>query len=165
MEIFKISKQELSRWHQKGCPKLSRGVFSFPLVVEWWALNIYEARLEREGIDESLKTARQKYWKAKAEREEINVSLTKGELIPKKILEEIWGDRVVETRQGLLNLENRLPPILVSKTQAEIQEIVHKEVVHLLNMYSRDGKYTPRSKITSKTKPKRKIAKRKTKKK
>jgi phage terminase Nu1 subunit (DNA packaging protein) len=145
MEIFKISKQELSRWHQKGCPKLSRGVFSFPLVVEWWALNIYEARLEREGIDESLKTARQKYWKAKAEKEEINVSLTKGELIPKKKLAEIWGARVVEVKQGLLNLADRLPPVLEGKSQQEIKSAVRQEMKRLLNMYSRDGEYTPKN--------------------
>lgn len=156
-EIFDISPKTLSRWGQAGCPKLKKAQWDLRSVLEWWVIHIYEPRLESEEKDESLKNARQRYWKAKAEKEEINIAQLKSELIPKKTLADLWGARVIEVKQGLLNLENRLPPILVSKTQAEIQEIIHKETTHLLNMYSRDGKYTP--------KPKRKYSKSKTKRK
>lgn len=164
-EIFDVNSKTLSRWSQAGCPKLKKDQWDLRVILEWWTENIYEPRLETEEKDESLKNARQRYWKAKAEREEINVSLIKGELIPKKELADLWGSRVVEVKQGLMNLADRLPPILEAKTQPEIRAIVHKEVVHLLNMYSRESKNTPKPKPTSKPKPKRKIAKRKIKKK
>lgn len=156
-EIFDISPKTLSRWSQAGCPKLKKAQWNMGAVLEWWAENIYEAQLEREEKDESLKNARQRYWKAKAEKEEINIAQLKGELILRKDLADLWGSRIVEVRQGLLNLADRLPPILIAKTQPEIRKIVHKEAVRLLEMYSRDSKYTP--------KPKRKYTKSKTKKK
>ena len=164
-EIFQVSQKTLSRWSQAGCSKLRKDQWDLAEVLEWWVEQIYEPRLETEEKDENLKNARQRYWKAKAEKEEINVSLIKGELIPKKELADLWGSRVIEVKQGLMNLADRLPPILVAKTQPEIREIVHKEVVHLLDMYSRNSQNTPKLKPTIKLKPKKKIAKRKTKKK
>lgn len=152
IEIFRINKQELSRWHQKGCPKIERGRWNLKKVIAWWVLNVYEVRLEREGIDESLKTARQKYWKAKAEKEEINVSIIKGELIPKEKLSEVWGSRIIEVRQGLLNLADRLPPVLEGKSQREIKSVVRQEMKRLLDIYSRDGEYTPQLADGSKNK-------------
>lgn len=160
-KIFRVTAPTIGRWVQIGCPKLKRGVFLVSDVLYWWAENIYEAKLETEEKDESLKNARQRYWKAKAEKEEINIAQLKSELIPKKKLADLWGSRVVEVKQGLLNLADRLPPILESKTQPEIRAIVHKEVVQLLNMYSRESKNTPKSLTASKSKPKKKIAKRK----
>ncbi len=143
-EIFDISPKTLSRWGRSGCPKLKKDQWDLQTIVEWWAENIYEARIEREEKDESLKEARQRYWRAKAEKEEINVSLIKGEFIPKKKLADLWGARVIEVRQGLLNLSDRLSPVLIGKSQPEIKEIVHKEAVQLLEMYSRDGEFTPK---------------------
>jgi phage terminase Nu1 subunit (DNA packaging protein) len=140
-----------------GCPKIRKAQWDLAAIIAWWAENIYEPKIEAGEKDESLKNARQKYWAAKAEKEEINVSQLKGELIPKKTLSDLWGSRVVEVKQGLLNLSDRLPPVLEGKTQPEIREVVHKEIIQLLEMYSRNGKYTPR--------PKRKYAKRKIKKK
>ena len=164
-EIFGINQKMLSRWSVAGCPKLGKNKWNPRDVIAWWSENIYEPRLESEEKDESLKNARQRYWKAKAEKEEINVATIKDELIPKKILSDLWCSRVAEVRAGLLNLSDRLPPVLVGRDQPEIREVVHKEVVALLNMYAREGRYTPRPKPMSKSKPKKKIAKRKTKKK
>ena len=143
-EIFDISPKTLSRWSQAGCPKLKKDQWNMGAVLLWWTENIYEPRLETEEKDESLKNARQRYWRARAEKEEISISQLKSELIPKKKLADLWGARVVEVRQGLLNLSDRLPPILEAKTQPEIRAVVHKEIIQLLEMYSRDGKYTPK---------------------
>ncbi len=145
-EIFKVTKVTIGNWVKIGCPKIKKNLYDANAVILWWAENIYEAKVEREERDEGLKGARQRYWKAKAEKEELGVAQTKGEIIPKKTLADIWCARISEVRQGLLSLPDRLPPVLVGKTQLEIREIIHKEVVSLLEMYSREGKYTPKPK-------------------
>ena len=143
-EIFGISPKTLSRWGQAGCPKKERACWNLGEVIDWWIEEIYVPKFERENLDESLKNARQRYWKAKAEKEEINVALLKGNFIPKEKLAEIWGSRIIEAKQGLLNLADRLPPVLAGKSRKEIRKIVHDEVVCLAETYSRAGKYTPK---------------------
>ena len=163
-ELFDVTTVTIGNWVKSGCPKVRRGTFELRAVMLWWAENIYETKIETGETDDTLKNARQRYWQAKAEKEEINIAQLRKSLIPKKELAQLWGARVTEVRQGLINLTDRLPPILVSKSQSEIRDIVHRETTQLLKIYSRESKNTPKpKKSTKQAKPKKQPKKKKAK--
>jgi len=155
VEIFGVTKKTLSLWVKKGMPKYKHGQYDANLVVRWWADNIYRAEDDNEGVVD----AKEKYWQAKARNETVKADLAEEKVMPVEDFKKAWSWRVSEIFGGVLSWSMRLSPLLVGKTDKEIQSIVYSEAWSLCDKFSRAGKFTPAVKIPVKKpvkKPRRK---------
>lgn len=88
----------------------------------------------------------QKYRKIKAEADvkEFMASQMRDNLVPRDVVVQAWGSRYRMFREALLNLADRLPPLLVNREQLEIETLLRDEAYSILTGFSKDGKYTPK---------------------
>lgn len=143
-ELFETTPKTISEWEkaagkERKSFKVSYGVYHLRKLFSWWLENIYSPKQEGSTIQD----ARERYWNAKADGEEISVKKLRGELIPQEAVVDQWCKRVAEVKQGLLSLPVKLPPVLEGKRVAEMRGIIKGEVFRLLDGYAREGKYCP----------------------
>lgn len=135
--FFGVSSKTIAAWVADGMPKKSYGKFNLFEAFVWWQENINKPNSDKE------EKARERYWQAKADREELAVAELKNAVIKKSELYPLWTARVQEVVRGLESQERIFPVILVGKTGDEISEIVADYNRKLRENYARDGKYTP----------------------
>jgi len=136
--FFGITRQAVQHWLKLGCPKLGRSQWDLKAVFDWWRENIADT-----SSDDSINAAKREYWIAKAERERIMVDQMKGKLVSWKEVIQSWTWRLIEVKNGLLLLSDRLAGLLEGKSRKEIHHIIKREVYHMLESYSRGGKFCP----------------------
>lgn len=146
-EIFGVTTKTISFWVKRGMPKHKHGQYEAALVVAWWADNVYRAEDDNEGILE----AKEAYWKAKSRTETVKADLAEEKVMPVEDFKKAWSWRVSEIFKGIMGWSMRLTPLLVGKTDKEMQSIIYNEAWSLCDRFSRTGKFTPAVK-----KPKRK---------
>lgn len=136
-ELWGVTDRTVRNYCDDGLPKISNGKFNFLEAFAWWNENINKPASDKE------EKAREKYWAAKAEREELVVADLKGQVIKKSELYPMWTFRVQEIVKGLESQERIFPTLLEMKPGAEIAKIVADYNYKLRENYARDGKYTP----------------------
>lgn len=134
--IFGISERQAYRWQNIGLPKEKGNLFDVKKCFKWWVDNI--------GVETSNKStndARERYWAAKAESEEIRIARIKGELIRSDDVFTEFAQRAGDLKTGLRALKYRLSGLLVGKDQDEIMNILGVEIDAMLRNFCREGKY------------------------
>ncbi len=155
--IFGISDRTLTDWERQGCPKLDRGQWPLREVISWRSGAIDSTAAGNDaGKLRSMKLRAEAALKAtqatKARRE---MEILDGEYMRKEDIEQEWAGRIVELKAGLMNWVKALPPTLENTGARAIEATLRREVVGLLEQYSRKGKYTPKTTNKPKTsKPK-----------
>lgn len=148
--VFGISDRTLTDWERAGCPKLGRGQWPLSQVLKWrsGALDYEAAGNDRAALRdkklkaEALKTEEQAR-KAKMERE-----ILEGKYVLKEDAYKAWASRIVELKSGLMNLTKSLPPEVAEQDAGTVEAAIRREVVNLLEQYSREGEYTPKVRKT-----------------
>jgi phage terminase Nu1 subunit (DNA packaging protein) len=144
--VFGISDRTLTNWERDGCPKLGMGRWPLSQVLKWrsGALDYEATGNDRAALKdkklkaEALKTEEQAR-KAKMEREVLE-----GKYILKEDAYKAWASRIVELKSGLMNLTKSLPPEVADQDARTAEAAIRREVVNLLEQYSREGEYTPK---------------------
>ena len=142
-QVFGVNPSTVSRWVQRGLPKNKDGTFSIPATVEW-AVNQAKA----DNIPDETEESRR--WLTEFRKERALISRIERQKMEEKLIsrEDVviaWVWRIGEVKTGLESLKDRLSPLLVGKTRKEISKILADEVWNLLDNYSRNGKFTPKS--------------------
>ena len=138
--LFDVTDRTITDWNvKKGCPKIGHGKFDMKAVLGWWLDNVYEAG----QVSPDAENAKDRYWMAKAEHEEIKVATAKSRLISEEQIIQEWSDRLSEVTSGLVALSRRLPPMLDGKTKYEQMAIIDDEVWKLRDNFCRTGRFTP----------------------
>jgi len=145
--FFGCDRSTISRWIEKGFPKLNRGMYDLKQCFDWWRENINIGR-----DDDQIKAAKRRYWLASAEAKEIETARAKGEVIEWERVFAEWCRRASEARQGWLSMPLKLAPLLEMKSQAEVQEILRQEILRILDNYVRNGRWTPSESHSKKAK-------------
>ena len=96
-----------------------------------------------DSLLEEKARAEVRYKTAKATREEMALSRDQGELISRDEVQAEWSSRNVELKTALLAWANKLPPLLYGREKREMASVLWSEVHHLLDRFSRTGKWTP----------------------
>lgn len=137
--IFDISRETLSDWVKKGCPKVKNGWYDLGKVIDW------RYKSDVEGIsDEARKNKADADWKeAKAKKEQLALEILQGSLYSVDDIANEWARRVQELKSSLLLLVNKIVVQIHGAERDAVKQILETEIYHYLNAYARDGKYTP----------------------
>lgn len=134
--LFGVTDKTLCMWSRGNMPHVSRGVYDLYACFSWWDRTMNSG--QETG---TTKKSKERYWCAKADREEIDRDRARDELIPRAEVGQAWAWRVAEVAAGLAALATRLPPMLEGKTQPDMREIIGAEVRQLRESYARAGKH------------------------
>lgn len=134
--FFGVTDQTISNWCRANMPKVAPGVYDLIACFAWW-----DRTMNSGDETGTTKKSKERYWCAKADREEIDRDRARDDLIPRVDVGRAWSWRVSEVSAGLKALATRLPPMLEGKTQPDMREIINAEVRQLRESYARAGKY------------------------
>lgn len=152
-ELFGVSDRTIRNYCDDGLPKISNGKFNLLEAFAWWQENMNKPTSDKE------EKARERYWSAKADREELSVKKLQESVLDKADLDVVWTNRVIEVVKGLESQETILPTILENKKAPEIRKIIADYNRKLRLNYARDGKYTPVEEYNKLVEPVKKIVK------
>ncbi len=102
-------------------------------------------RKQAEG-GASLSLQEEKRLKVQVERKlkEITLLVETRELIPRSEILNEFSQRINAVKSGLIIFYRSLPPLLVGKDARQMSEIIKAQVFHLLDKFSREGKWLKR---------------------
>jgi len=129
--FFSVSSKTIAAWVKMGMPKLKYGQFDIYASFAWWIENINKPSSDKE------EKARERYWQARAEREEISVKQLAQTVMSREEVEAGWTFRLKEMILGLESLPAIFPDD--SRERKILREYIHR----LRDNYARTGKYTP----------------------
>ena len=131
--LFRISREQLRRWREKGCPQISRGRFDLGAVIKW--------RDETLLSSDKMTAAKLEREQAKAKLATLQAKEKEGSLILKSESVKWVSLLVAEAKQGFINLPRRFGPVLaVVNDERECEEILRKEIWAILKELSEIGK-------------------------
>lgn len=133
--FFDVTTMTINNWLQLGFPKESKNTYDLKKCFTWWQENINQGSSKKED------DARERYWYAKAEGEEIKILRIKGELIKSEDVAHEFAQRAGDLKTTLRALKYRLSGLLAGKTQEEIMQILEQEIDEMLRNFCREGKY------------------------
>lgn len=136
-EVFGVAERTIRRWRDDGLPEAGPGKFSLPECFAWWQENINKPGSAKE------EKSRERYWNAKAEREELAVKKLAESVLDRSDLQAVWCQRLSEVIRGLESQEHVFPALLANLPPAEIRKLVEDYNRKLREGYARAGKYTP----------------------
>ncbi len=84
------------------------------------------------SIDE-LNQERARYTRLKADKEELKLSVMRGEYVSVSEVKKQWADMAGNVRKKMLALEGRLPVQLENQNAGDIAEILRREIYEVLN--------------------------------
>jgi hypothetical protein len=96
-------------------------------------------------LSERIDEQRLRKLRAEAKAKEALVDQIYGTLIPLDTVKELWLERHLIVRSGLLSIVDRMPALLAGRNQKEIEKLLRDEVVSILNGFGKDGNFTPKS--------------------
>ena len=151
-ELFGVTDRTIRNWRNEGMPEAANGKYKLHECFAWWLENINKPSSDKE------EKARERYWAAKANREEHAVKMLIGESIARDQVEKEWCGRLVEVIKGLDSQLSVFPSLLSNKTADEIRALVDDYNRKLRENYAREGKFTP---VVKQKQPKKSAKKKK----
>ena len=121
-----VSIQAVGQWRMGGMPG-ERGCYDLAEIAEWRGRNRKRPAKETSGgvAPETPIAPKLQYWEARfrqarAELNELQLAIKRGEYLPREEIESVYAARMLTIRQGKLSQGRRLAPRLVGKTRAEV---------------------------------------------
>lgn len=134
-KLFRVTTMTIGNWQKLGLPKIAKNTYDLYKCFYWWEENINQGSSKKED------DARERYWFARAEAEEIKIARIKGELIKLDDVSGEFSQRAADLKTSLRALKYRISGILAGKNQEEIMEILETEIDEMLRNFCREGKY------------------------
>ena len=134
-QFFGVTERSFFRWVAAGMPKEAKGIYDLKKCFLWWKENINNVSTEKE------KEVRLRYWKAKADAEEIKIEKVKGELISKENVFSEFAQRCSDLKTTMRAFKYRLSSVLEGKNREEIMQIIGNEIDEMLRGFCRNGSF------------------------
>jgi hypothetical protein len=123
------------------CDKLGRE----KKTIKGSAGEVVQGEACESPLSERIDEQRLRKLRAEAKAKEALVDQIYGTLIPLDTVKELWLERHLIVRSGLLSIVDRMPALLAGRNQKEIEKLLRDEVVSILNGFGKDGNFTPKS--------------------
>lgn len=142
--IFGVKRNAVSVWHKNGCPRISRGTWNLPEVIEWRMEG--KTTISPDAEDPALLRARKlqadtEYREERAQRERLLREILEDMYFKRSDVEEAWANRALEAKMAFLIFEKTLPVELYGKEIEEMESIIASRVREVLSNYARKGRY------------------------
>jgi hypothetical protein len=131
--LFKITRQGLSRWVERGMPKRARNEYSQTECLEWIKTNIWFVGVGKGDLAEE----KLKFQRARTRREELRAAQEEGNSIPREEILQLFLDRISVVKSGLLQLHRTLVYRLTDQPPHAWSSIIKGEVYAFLTRFSR----------------------------
>ncbi len=143
-ELFETTPKTIIEWEkaagrEKRSFKISHGTYDIRKLLAWWLENIHESKQETT----TTKDSRERYWHAKADKEELLTKQLKGELVPRSQLVSDRVERCLSLNKSLLALSVRLETCLEMKSKKEIRAKIDEEVRRMQTAFSAPSELWP----------------------
>ena len=116
---------------QRGMPREKNGSFDIEAALGWYARFLRAAIQRQEGsadVAVGLSRDRLRLAKAQTQRIQFEVEKLQKELVSPAALEELDAKLAEQVRRHFSDFAERVTPLLVGKTRAEIVKIVEREI-------------------------------------
>ena len=133
--LMYVTERTVLRWKKKGMPPKKEGFYDLEAVGIW--------RKKMLGLMRTNASDGEPYWremiaKNRARLLEVKVKKLQGKLIPKEEVELRERMRILEAKNIFLVLPRQIAPMLVMKSQEEIEVILYKAIRGIINDFGRD---------------------------
>lgn len=139
--ILDISRETLSDWVKRGCPKVKNGWYDLSQVIDWKF---------KTSDDEDVSEGTKNKWmirknKADALRKEFDNEVRMGQYLLKSDVAEEFALRILEVKKSLLLMPNAISSKVVDIDMRKlVKEVIREYVYNMLDQYSRVGEFTPK---------------------
>lgn len=142
--ILDISRETLSEWVKRGCPKIKNGWYDLSLVIEW------KFKTSDDEDEDDVSEGTKNKWmirknKAAALRQEFENEVKFGQYLLKSDVAEEFALRILEVKKSLLLMPNAISSKVVDIDMRKlVKEVIREYVYNMLDQYSRTGEFTPK---------------------
>ena len=142
--LFRISREQLRRWREKGCPQVARGRFDLRSVIKW--------RDETLLSSDKMTAAKLEREQAKAKLATLQAKEKEGSLILKNEAVKWVSLLVAECKAALMNFPRRMSPVLAPiADEKEIELLLRQEIWGILRQLAKEGKKGSRRSLKKKS--------------
>jgi phage terminase Nu1 subunit (DNA packaging protein) len=133
-----VTPRRVQQLAQEGMPHGDgRGKYDLAQCMLWYIRYLQKVIDKRESpqgsIGDSLRTQRERLVSAQADREELELSKLRGELIPVSLFEQVMSKQITSARQRLLTLPGSVAHMLEGETRDVIKVRLTAEIRTVLN--------------------------------
>jgi len=132
--LMYVTERTVLRWKKKGMPPKKEGFYDLEAVGIW--------RKKMLGLMKTNASDGEPYWremiaKNRARLLEVKVKKLQGKLIPREEVELRERMRILEAKNIFLVLPRQIAPMLVMKSQEEIEVILYKAMSEIVDNFTR----------------------------
>ncbi len=137
-KVFGISSRRYRQLAKEGlAPEVLSGKIDFVAAAK--ALIDYYRKLSEGQGSLTLTDERKELVKVQRQLKELEFLVKKGELIPRKNVLQEFLNRIAVVKTGMLSLSRSLPGKLNGKDGREMPVVIKRQVIQLLEKFSRKG--------------------------
>lgn len=129
-KLFEKTEKTISKWkNERGLDVafISTGKWDLREAVRWWAENVHYPTNNTAIAD-----SRERWEEARAQKLELEVAQTKGEILPAEDVTHALRELIGSTKRAFLLLPHQLPTMLAGKDPAESKEVLENAVDEIL---------------------------------
>lgn len=149
-EKLQVTRETLSMWEEKGCPKIARGWWDLFEVLNWRGLigsgGIKTSEsTEKKCLQEQKLEAEIKYKESQIEINEYKNAISRGDYIARtEIISELQRFFITEKRsiQGISRMvATEVAPFVEQSTARRIENSISDRLINVLEQFSLTGIY------------------------
>lgn len=138
-DFFGVSRETLSTWAKRGCPKVKRGEWDLKEINNWLGKSNGD---QDKPSDEARKLkADADYRESKAEKEEIALAVLRGEYVNKEEVDRQWSVIGNQLKNNLLLWSRTLAPELAHLDMRSVEKVLTDATYDLLEQLSSTSQY------------------------
>jgi phage terminase Nu1 subunit (DNA packaging protein) len=124
-----VGERRVQQLVEIGMPRTGRGRYNLVDCFRWFVRRQADLLETRKSVPGSgLLAEQERLTKVKADREELELARSRGELIPLAVYEEQMAELIMSARMRLLALPARLAPDLEGQERAGIRVRLKREI-------------------------------------
>jgi phage terminase Nu1 subunit (DNA packaging protein) len=135
--FFGVSAETLSNWAKRGAPKEGYGKWDIKKLVEWQ----YGTGAGEKSPEARRLTADADYRAAKAEKEELQLAVLRGEYVSKEEVDKQWTAVGNQLKSNLLLWSRTMAPELVHLDMRSAEKVLTDAVYDLLEQLFSTSRY------------------------
>jgi phage terminase Nu1 subunit (DNA packaging protein) len=123
-----------------GMPRVAHGKYDLLQVLKWWYLRAMAAEQKQvEEKTDGLSIEQERLTRARADREELELSKARGDLIPMQVYRDRMASHIVTARIHLLSMPARVVPALEGRNRRQMEDRLIDEVHTVLRSLANDA--------------------------